>query len=459
MIAKAKYRLKQQVSLAPLATFRVVFGLIMLAALIRFAANGWIEELYINPEYLFPFYGFEWLPRPGAFGVYGLFAVASTSLILVILGWYYRIGIFTFFLSFTWIELLDKANYLNHYYFISLVAFVLIFLPAHHVYSRDARRSKSGLASLGPLWTVGSLRLLLGLVYVYAGIAKLNADWLIHAMPLKMWLPQHADMPVIGSLFEQAWTPYFFSWGGALYDLTIPFLLLYRRTRLAGYMSVIFFHIITFALFPIGMFPFIMMGCSLVFLPSEMHRKAWGMIAGQSRRPSTNKWKVAHSTQFVLAAFFAIQLLFPWRYVLYPDNVFWTEEGYRFGWRVMLMEKGGYAQFYVKDPEQPGELEICNRQFLTPNQEKMMATQPDMLLNYARIIERHYESLGVADPEVRAEVWVTLNGSGSRLFIDPWTDLTRQQDSFAHKDWILPSDSVVTFNDFQMLKGVTLAAK
>ena len=33
-----------------------------------------------------------------------------------------------------------------------------------------------------------------------------------------------------------------------------------------------------------------------------------------------------------------IQLAFPFRYLLYPGNIFWTEEGYRFSWRVMLME-------------------------------------------------------------------------------------------------------------------------
>ena len=38
---------------------------------------------------------------------------------------------------------------------------------------------------------------------------------------------------------------------------------------------------------------------------------------------------------------------------------------------------------------------------------------------------------------INAEVYVTLNGSRSKLFIDPEVDLTTLQDNFKPKDWIL----------------------
>ena len=34
-----------------------------------------------------------------------------------------------------------------------------------------------------------------------------------------------------------------------------------------------------------------------------------------------------------------IQVIFPLRYIFYPGELFWHEQGYRFSWRVMLMEK------------------------------------------------------------------------------------------------------------------------
>ena len=78
-----------------------------------------------------------------------------------------------------YVELLDKSNYLNHYYFVSLVAFMLCWLPT---------TSKTPQV---PRLSVTSIRLLLAVVYFYAGLAKLNPDWLFNAQPLAMWLPQH----------------------------------------------------------------------------------------------------------------------------------------------------------------------------------------------------------------------------------------------------------------------------
>jgi hypothetical protein len=144
----------------------------------------------------------------------------------------------------------------------------------------------------------------------------------------------------------------------------------------------------------------------------------------------------------VLAVHFAVQLLLPFRYLLYPGQLFWTEQGYRFSWRVMLMEKAGTVFFYVTDPTTGREGEVVNRDFLTPNQEKMMATQPDMILQFAHFLADHYRQQGITHPKITAESYVTLNGSGSRPFLDRTVDLTKEREGFAPKRWILSfSDS------------------
>jgi hypothetical protein len=136
--------------------------------------------------------------------------------------------------------------------------------------------------------------------------------------------------------------------------------------------------------------------------------------------------------------FFCFQLLFPWRYLLYEGNLFWTEEGYRFAWRVMLMEKAGTATFYVKDGESGREGSVMNHQFLNPHQEKQMAMQPDLILQYAHYLQDHFAREGMQAPSVRAEVWVTLNARPAKLLIDPEVDLTQLQDGWAPKAWIMP---------------------
>jgi hypothetical protein len=34
-------------------------------------------------------------------------------------------------------------------------------------------------------------KIIISYCFVYAGLAKLNSDWLLEAMPLKIWLPNN----------------------------------------------------------------------------------------------------------------------------------------------------------------------------------------------------------------------------------------------------------------------------
>ena len=217
----------KHVEAASLAAFRILFGLLMLVSLIRFTSKGWIETLYIEPDFHFKYYGFEWVKVLGNY-TYLLFLIAGAACVFIILGFKYRAAIITFFLTFTYIELLDKTTYLNHYYFISLLSFLLIFLPLNATFSLDAYHKNRSYNKV-PKWTVDSIKLLLGIVYFYAGLAKLNSDWLLRAQPLKIWLSTKTDLPLVGAFMNKVWFHYTMSWSGAIYDLCIPFLLLYKR--------------------------------------------------------------------------------------------------------------------------------------------------------------------------------------------------------------------------------------
>ncbi len=437
--------LKKPVHAAPLAMFRILFGGMMLASLVRFIGKGWVTDLYVLPKVYFTYYGFEWVKPLGETGMYLLFGLATLSALGILLGLFYRFSATLFFLSFTYIELIDKTNYLNHYYFVSIVAFLLILVPAHRYFSLDVLRKPHLWVSHVPQWTIFIFQLQLGLVYFCAGLAKLNPDWMLEAMPLRIWLPANVHLPVLGPFLDYVWVAYLFSWFGAFYDLTILFFLIWRRSRPFAYLTVVVFHVLTAVLFQIGMFPYIMILCTLVFFPESFHVKIIQLfrnMSGVRREPvravATSSLPTQKVLVGVLAVYFAVQVLVPWRFLLYPDNLFWTEQGYRFSWRVMLMEKGGTAFFYVKDPETSFETEIVNRDYLTPQQEKMMATQPDMILQFAKIIQQDYIQKGMKAPEVRAECYVAMNGRSSRLLIDPQVNLAVQQESFSPKSWIFP---------------------
>ncbi|WP_158796712.1 HTTM domain-containing protein [Pedobacter sp. L105] len=434
--------------IAPLAVLRIAFGAVMLVSTIRFLWRGWVDAFYIKPQFHFTFYGFDWVKPLSAAGMYTLFALLVISAVFVTIGLFYRIAIITFFLCFTYVELIDKTTYLNHYYFISVMAFLMILVPAHRYFSIDVLRKPGIFITQVPGWTIDIFKLQLVLVYFFAGLSKLNYDWLVAAMPLRIWLPALNHLPLIGTLLTKLWVAYAFSWFGALFDLFIGFLLLNAKTRKPAYLLVIIFHLSTGWLFKIGMFPYIMILMTIIFFSEKTHLRIIGylknilpgnkIVSPVTSHPYTISIPRRKLIYALLIIHFTIQLALPFRYLWYPDKLYWTEEGYRFSWRVMLMEKGGTIFFYVKDPKTGSRSEVINSQYLTSLQEIMMSTQPDMILQYAHFLAKEYKKKGIKDPVVTADSYVTLNGSGSKMYIDNTVNLAKEQENFDHKKWILP---------------------
>lgn len=435
----------------------------MLFSTIRFVALGWVDDHFVDPVMHFHYFGFEWVQPLPAWGMYALHLFMILTATGIMLGWRYRWSALGFALTFTYCELIDLTYYLNHYYFVSLVSFLLVLMPAHRSFSLDALRQPGLRVSEVPRFFPLLLQLQLGIVYVYAGWAKLNADWLLEALPLRIWLPAHADLPLIGWTFRYEATAYVFAWFGMLYDSLIPLFLWWRPSRPLAYLAVVVFHVMTGLLFQIGVFPLVMMGLTTIFFSAEWHQRLQRRLAGWLQRPATVPvqtmgWLPAFSrnslpalakmatfrpaaSRWLMAGFalyLLFQLLFPWRYLLYNGHLFWTEEGYRFSWRVMLMEKAGTTTFYVTDPSTGREGLVDNREFLNAHQEKQMAFQPDMILQFAHFLADHYAQEFGQRPQVRSEAYVTLNGRPSQLLIDPQVDLAAVEDGWQPKSWILP---------------------
>ena len=445
------------VNIAPLITFRIVFGLMMFASTLRFILKGWVNDFYVTPKYYFTYYGFDWVKPLEENSMYILFGILLLSSLFIAFGFFYRISIVLFFLVFTYIELIDKTNYLNHYYFISLMSFILIFLPLNRHFSIDVYFRICKEKTKVPSWTINFIKLQIAFVYIFAGISKLNYNWLIEAQPLINWLKHQSDFPIIGSLLLNDITAYLFSWGGAIFDLFIVFILLSKRWRIYGYILVVIFHLLTSIMFPIGVFPLVMIGSTLIYFDEKIHLKIINLISRFTLKINESKTEYIYNIKksfkpiykMLFVSFFILQLVLPLRYLMYPGKLFWTEQGYRFSWRVMLIEKAGYAQFYIHEPVKDRKMLIESRNYLTPQQEKMMATQPDMILQFAHhisntfkdsiIIERNGEIINLGkSPKVTADIKVSLFNKGSRSFIDNNINLTGEKRGFSNKSWILP---------------------
>jgi len=389
-----------------LAFFRALFGLLMAVAVGRYFANGWIGRYFEEPAFFFTYEGFGWVrPLPAPFmNVY--YAAMGALALLFACGIAFRWTVWGFGALFTYAHLIDKTLYLNHYYLISLLCGILGLLPL----GRGARAA--------PAWGLLLLRFQVGAVYVFAGLAKLDGDWLLRAQPLSIWLRD------AGPVLDRPETAYVFSWAGALFDLCVPFLMLWPRTRLPAFAAAVVFHSLTAVLFPIGLFPWVMVAAATVFLPPAWPRR--GRV--EPLPPSPPLHPLARAA---IALFVAVQVLVPLRHLAYRGDELWREDAFRWSWKVMLVEKWGTAAFRVRHPETGEETEVDPADSLTRRQVHMMSTQPDMIRQFATHLADG------RDVEVYADVFVSLNGRPSERLIDPEADLATVGPSCGRRSWVL----------------------
>lgn len=449
----AFFNFNKKVNIAPLVVFRILFGALLIYSTSRFMLKGWVYDMYIQPSFFFGYYGFEWVKPLAGKWMYLPFITLLIGALGIMIGAFYRLSSILAFLSFSYIELLDKTNYLNHYYFISLMCFLFILVPANRSFSMDVKWKIVPPLNQVFYWHIGVFKFQLAVVYIFAGIAKLHSDWLFEAQPLMIWLQAHRDMPLIGSLLKEKWIAYIFSWFGCAYDLLIVFFLINNKTRRSAYLAVVIFHLITWFLLPIGVFPWVMILSTTIFFSVSFHEKILSWLKRivryrvEEKAKEIKKSVLVRVSSIIVVLFIVIQLAVPFRFAFYPGNLFWNEEGFRFSWRVMLMHKEGLANFYIIDKQTKRTIEIDNKKYLTEIQIDQMSTQPDMLLQYAQhlneifkdtIINAGSQSFHIVDPKVSAEVFVSLNGRSSQLYVSKKHDLSKIPYNLAHRNWLEP---------------------
>ena len=426
---------------ASLVVIRVVFGLIMVIKALRYFDPGHLSEVYVDPPFHFLYYGFEWIPALSLSGLKLLLIVQAVTALGIAIGLFYRACALLFFVSFSFRFLMEQSQYLNHDYLISLVAFLLIFIPAHRRFSLDALRRPEHRSRPVRAWHVWLLRFQMGVVYFYGGIAKINQDWL-RGYPLRDWLARRADTPVIGSLLDEAWAPLFFSYSGLVIDLFAVPLLLWRRTRMFAFVILVAFHLTNRLIFDIGVFPWISIAFTTTFLAPSWPRRLLRIRPWQGAEATVPPPRRARPATALLAAWVAIQLLMPLRHWAYPGDVVWTEEGHRFAWRMKLRGKSGYATFALRDTDTGQFHRIDPMADLTPRQYRKMCGRPDMVLQFARFIARREQKRTGHRFEVRAVVKCSVNGRPLRQLVDSSVDLAALERGLGHKEWVLDFDPV-----------------
>ncbi len=414
------------VDAASVVVFRVLFGGLVAFSAGRFLAKGWVETLYLAPQHHLTYPWFTWVrPLPGPL-MYAAVASMVPLGLAIAAGRHTRLAAGVCLALFAYCELIDAALYLNHYWFLTLVLMLLTVLPT------------SGRSV--PAIVVLVLRFQIAVVYVMAGIAKLNEDWLVRGQPMGMWLASRTDTPVVGWLFDGPWLGRPASWLGAAFDLTIVGWLLWRRTRLAAWIAAVVFHVLTWRLFAIGVFPWVMIVATTIFFDPAWPRR-FGLRTGW---PATRK-PTRTPPRMVLAALVwgVFQVAIPLRHLVYAGDVRWTEEGYYGSFRVMLTEKTGLLTFDVTDPATGETWTVDPTSVLRDWQARQAAVRPDLALAAAHLVADDFADRGHPHVEVRAGSWVSFNGRRRQRMIDPTVDLAALDRRAGAAEFVMALDPAV----------------
>lgn len=432
----------EPVDAASIAVFRATVGGLLAIEFARFFLHGWIDSRFLAPIFLFKYPGFGWAGLPPGDGLYLLFAALGVLSIMVAVGLFYRVAVVALFLGFGYVFLLDQANYLNQYYLVLCVLALLSCMPAERAWSIDRWRRTPALAATVPRWNVWALRAQFEVVLLYAGLVKLNADWLT-GQPLEMWLGVYAEVPGIGAWLGSPQTALFASYGVLALHLIGAPLLLWRPARLPVFLLYVAFHVANSMLFRIGLFPWITLAGTLLFFAPDWPRKLWSDLSSHPAPTIPDTSPAPHHSEptwvrRLVVLLLLAQVLIPLRGLFYPGRASWTEEGQWFAWRMKLDEKTCTARFFVDD-ERGRRVTVEPESLLSPRQAALMAKRPDLSLQFAHYLrDGALASNGKSTVRVTADVCCALNGRPATRLIDPAVDLAATRRHAGHYDWVLP---------------------
>eukprot|EP01108_Squamamoeba_japonica_P006655 TRINITY_DN5433_c0_g1_i1.p1 TRINITY_DN5433_c0_g1~~TRINITY_DN5433_c0_g1_i1.p1 ORF type:complete len:570 (-),score=250.60 TRINITY_DN5433_c0_g1_i1:38-1702(-) len=431
-----------------IAMARIFWGLVMAWEIYTYTMYDFSKTYHqlVRPTFMFHYFGI-WVPRL-TFEQWKIFHYCM----LVFAGMFsagllYHVAALLFALGFTFLFLQDMSFYLNHFYLVMVLCYAYTFVPANRFWSLDAALGIVKKDNTVPFWTVFLTRALVSVVYIYAGIAKMNEDW-IRGEPLAHWLPRRSHVyPSFAWYFDSYYTALFMSWAGLLFDTFVPFFffvpLPIPYARQLAFVASFLFHIMNKLIFNIGIFPYVMSTVTTIFFRSDWPRVVYRFVFTRDPAPARpaspdETRRLARTvplslgqkaTLALLSLFLLQQTATPLRHNLYQGDVVWNEEGHLGSWRMKLRDKAGMTKYYVRfeDPYRPGEIvtDVVEPQMLLTNgQAKKMSGRPQMILLFAlHLADVLAEKLNGTRPQVHVVSIGSVNYRPPQYFIDPRIDL------------------------------------
>ena len=442
----------RKVYYSPLVSFRVIFGLLIVAECWGAIYTGWVQSNFVDPKISFSFIGFEWSNVfLGAKMIYFYIAMG-------ILGWFiafgfaYRFSTIVFALLWSLTYFMQKTSYNNHYYLFMLVSWMMTVIPAHQFFSVDSLMFPKIKRLTCRNWVPTLFIIQLLIVYTFAAFHKIYPDW-FNGVFLQMKFHEYGELLTfkynlagLGKVVSSLEFAQVFAWTGFFFDLLIIPAMMFKKTRSLAIKCAIFFHIFNSAVFGIGIFPFFALAMMIFFYdPVKIQEMVFPKKSFMMDRSDEDNLLTTRRVMFsYLLCFYVLwQVYLPVRHLFIPGNVFWTEEGHRLSWRMMLRNKAGEIEVFVAKPDPKNKGKFLKREkiklddYLTYKQISKLAISPDMMWQFARFVKHDYAEKGIKDVKVFVDAKVSVNGSEYYQFTNPNYNLgVTTWSYFGHQKWI-----------------------
>ncbi len=444
----------KQVDISPLIVFRILFGFLMVAECWGAIATGWVKETFVDPEFTFTFMGFEWTRFLLGKTMYGYFFVMGIFAWGVTLGYRYRLSSILLTIMWGLVYFMQKSHYNNHYYFIVIIATLMCLVPANSYYSLDVKQKRVQEKATCASWCLWVFAAEITILYFYAAIAKIYPGWIngdfiaVKYQAQASWFENTLGWDSFAELLRNKSLQEFIVWAGIFFDLLIVPLLLWKKTRTPALLLTFIFHLSNSITLHVGIFPYFALSFALFFYPPETIRQIFF-----KRKPIITHHPIAHYqpwTVSFICLILIIHTLLPLRHYFIQDDVFWTEEGHRMSWRMMLRAKSGHTTFTMVDAK--GKRSILNpTDYITPRQAAVMQVKPDMIWQFVQYVKEKKAEEGLDSIQIFAKGKLSLNRGPYYSFIYDTVDLTQVQwNSFKHETWLRPSPT--NFNNWNQTK-------
>lgn len=285
----------------------------------------------------------------------------------------------------------------------------------------------------------------MGIVYFYGGIAKFEMDWLDGSTTTALFkIANHGTF--LEHIIDWPGVDLFYAWSGMLFDLLIPFLMLWKPVRFYAFLSAVLFHTNNIFVFSIGIFPVMALALTLLYFDPDFPRK----MLPQKMRLNLKVWyrarvslfnqcpSVSPGVQKIILIYAVWQIVFPFRHWFYPGNTNWHQDGHLFAWRMMLQQKNVEMLFEVTHPETRETRYAPLDDYLNIPQVNQLARNPDMVLQFAHYLRDLVQTNAGFDPIVTADIKVGLNGRTPVPLTDPKQDLGKLETFEDAYRWVKP---------------------